>query len=336
MSHLSQSSAKIAEYPVSIFQGDGIVAVAVNHTILLACEKIDADGEWQKLLNFEPLRAKNRVASLQLNLPGDDWPFIQSQHHSLARVAGLSIPHFCLPIPSFSKDSPPISEFTQTALDKLILQFNTEAWSIYCKWASEEMENRLRDFKPEDSEEYQLQARLEDFLHEVRSQFLFDLEQALISAMRSQDAATDEESFFEMEKAVASCRYQLQEFLATQANLLGLIVEGISIIQEMHPELDHLQMTCKILHRLMTRKLDWWQQLLLLHLLDQQLGVIPIINCQGDEERAHVVLAYRLALAELSTKRLPSEMISLQKTKEIQRLVLANYQGVFGRMKYEV
>lgn len=255
-----------------------------------------------------------RIASMDLNWIDDEWDLIQNQQSALTQMArqnpAFDFAHLSFPTDHalFRRNPDSSSEFMFKTISKLHQQFNNEGWLTYCSWLNKEAEVLLKTFKPEASEEYQLQARLEDLGHEVHSPLLISQRQNISKAILDKLAAAEKgerEHIFKLEKEIVAGREHLKKSLEVQGDLCGNIAEGISKIETMHPGLRPLKIKFILLHQLIVNHLNsgpvfsWGQQLLLTQLLDEYLEVIPTINCNTGIERTNLVFSIRLALIEM-------------------------------------
>lgn len=268
----------------------------------------------------------SRVLSCQVNTPEDEWELIQKQHRQLVTLNNEwqgqgSIAHLNFPI--ISKN--PEEEFVAKAITKLYRQLNIEGWTLYSDWLNEEIEKVLKTFKPEAVDEYQLQARLEDFKIETYSLFSKEIKKelnhTLMSMMRIEEDQKKERemTLFSLEKRVVSLREHLRKGLQIKYVLLNEIVKGISVIEVAHPELVPLKSMSFLLATLLGQEigavedspLSWDQQLSLLQILNQQLGVMTAINCHNGSERTHKAFSLMLDVAEKASKVTSEELIPL-------------------------
>lgn len=285
----------------------------VRHPEIATPEEADSLITFAQQLHHHCLNKKDRalrISVMQLSLVENEWTDVLRQHSALiadqSKCPG-TIAHISLPTePLYGK---PIAETVPDYLiklfSKLLLQFNGEAWTAYCQWVGEEIAEVLATFKPEDSEEYQLQARLEDFLHEIRSTILRDLMLPLQQAVVDEYpliVSGDEGALRKKEKIVIACRAKIRDLLDVQQELLLLISEGVAKIDSLHPELEPLKITVDLMRTLIAKETSWSARLLAAQLLDQQLGVVSVITGEKDSGRLHAIFSIRAALAELSSR----------------------------------
>jgi hypothetical protein len=307
---------------------EGFLGALTNHHPLIRSPRIISEERRNALIMLAENMMKHigsyplRVSCLQLDELSSDWNFIQQQHRTIITNDCLTA-HLCFPTRPlyFKYDAASQAEFLQKALKKLQNQFNAQAWQIYCQWMAEEINPILAAFQPEDSEEYQLQARLEDFIHEVYSGLMNDLKVEIAALLDDQEDAflkKNQEFLRTVETHLAECRERLVRLMQMQANLLLDIYEGIGKIEDLHAELIPLKQKAFILHKLMAdqlelsgEKLSWGQQLLLLQWLDQKLHVVSAVNDELSKERIPLVFAIRLALAELSKDHSEEKILEL-------------------------
>lgn len=268
-----------------------------------------------------------RMSSYQLNTIEQEWGLIQSQHGALARIqkencSGLKIAHLIFPSDyAYHRTDPRItSEFSRKSILHLQQQFNCEGWSVYCSWLNEDAEQVRKSFFPDAGDEYQLQGYLENFSHQVNSIILRDIQSEINAATLEEEAEPVGESdkLYSLEQRIVAGRAHLRPLLEVQSSLLDDIADGISKIEAMHPVLIPLRIKAYLLHLLISNQMadpkkswSWGKQLLLMHLLDEYLGVVPAISCDTGVERTNLVFCIRLALAELKKRHSPPTILAL-------------------------
>lgn len=256
-----------------------------------------------------------RIAVMQAALAETEWDHVLLAHASMMQGGDIYAHTLISTEPLFGK---PIADSTPNYLlkmfAKLVAQFNGEAWTKYSDWVGEEITGMLSHFHPEDLEEYQLQARLEDFLHEIRSTILSDLRNRMRQAVSEEYAILekgDDAALREKEKVIIFCREKIKDLLDAQKELLLLIYEGVGKIESMHPELVPIKHTALLLAQLMTPGLSWSRRVLALQLLDQQLEAVSVVSGPLNDGRVAIVIAIRAALAEMSHRHPAGQVIEM-------------------------
>lgn len=324
----------------------------VNSHILFRSGSIETPEKEKELIKAITSISKKlpfRFLSCQINTPLDEWELIQNQHvrlihlnevaKSLGKVAHLNVPVDYL----FLSSSDIPSEFAAKAVEKLSSHLNIEAWMTYSEWFNEEAEKILHTFRPEAADEYQLQAVLESFGLEIHSVFDREVQQELQKSLIEMGRLVIGEklephvTLFTLEKKVILLREKLKKTLLIKQGLLKNIVEGIEKIEEAHPELLSFKFLTNVLAILIGDDLEkkgeltWSKKILLIQLLNQQLGVITGINCHDGLERTSVAFSLMTAIAEISPPFLAeglTKVILYEDNPEIthlmQKCVLAN------------
>lgn len=312
--------------------------VQLDNSVLIRMNALDTQESLFEFLHLikhlhnpkKPLR----VVSYQLNHPEVEWDVIQRQHRKINQLnqqllAG-TIAHLTIPLEKLFYEESVIyrSEFIAKTVLKLTQLINTEAWVTYCRWLNEDIEEVLRTFQPEDTEEYQLQGLLEDFTHEVRSGLL-ESTMRQISAVLTELERENADSL-SLEKKLVAAREHLKANLQIQKSILENIVKSIVAIESTHPELSSLKRKTNLLYQAMDPSLNWVQQMLILQLLDEKLGVIAAFNCDSGLERTHAAFNLRLALAALRKKYTIETLVDLivrwpEKNQTMPALLLRKY-----------
>lgn len=297
--------------------------LSIGNFSLMRSDSIDPES----ILHFAQEIKKTdvlRISILQLNLPLQEWSKIQQQHYILVQAAKQAAwAHLSFPTESTRLLTEPekISEFDVKVADKLMHLLNVEAWATYCDWIGTEVKACLMRFLPDALDEYQLQARFDDFLHELNSTILIDIRKNLADILLEQsqvEESGDKSKLLTLEKMVVSSREKLKTLIVVQWHILNDIVEGITKIEKAHPELHHLKLSAYLLSKLMgpqlpvpnIPKLSWPQRLLLHQLLDQQLQVLSVVN-GGEVGCADMVFRVRAELCQLSRQHSIDSLVNM-------------------------
>ncbi|MBA3816001.1 MAG: hypothetical protein H0X29_05695 [Parachlamydiaceae bacterium] len=304
--------------PLSKFRG-----VAANQQVLLSSEILTSEKTCGELLELGQALCKQiaekeiqepmRSVSIQLSLVASEWDLVQEQHRHLLKFSGahsdkFQVAHLCFPIDFeyYYHDEESVSDFNKKSILQLIKFFNTEALLIYCSWFNQECELLTHQIHFDASEEYQLQALFEDFSHEVHSPLLVDRQQAIAEAMMDEESVHKTENHKELlklEKIIVSARVLLLSDLKTQNDLLTRMIEGIQKIETLHPEFTLIKQKAVLLNQIIINHLSdeycsWERLQLMMQLLDEQLGVLPMF-CGSNNESINTLLNIRLALIEM-------------------------------------
>lgn len=282
--------------------------------VLIRSGLIDDHTKGEQILKIAQQSSKSntqsiRLASIQLYSLEEEQAFLKQQHRCL--VPFPNVAHIGLPTKKLFFSVPRMRGISQFVLEEMrheLCRFNAEGWVHYCIWLGEEIKNAVSRFAPEDSEEYPLQARLDDYCHEVDSVILSTLLKEICETYRTEEVAAannDKRRLFSLEKRIIAQQEEMYALLKTQYYLLDEIQKGIALIEDMHPELSSLRMTVSILHILLSNQiigafnLSWGQQLLLTQLLHHRLKIATAINCDTGIERTNFVFTACVAFEEL-------------------------------------
>lgn len=340
------------------------VGAIVDNIPLMRSEDIDTAAKCTEFLKQAKLlqgklvnvtHKRMRIASLHLNNLREEWSYIRDQHRFLIQANQkfgevLKVAHLSLPTERiYYKISPRfLSPLLKHDLMQLLNQFNTEGCCIYCSWICEEIEEILKTFQPTAGEEYALQARLQDFCHEVHSGILTshlqEINESIIKQGSTDKADTD--AIFALEKVIMSERRQLLPLLQYQLVLLKQIIDAIEKIEKERMELLKLKNIATISYLLLGNqfeisglpKASWGKRVLLLQLLDQYLGVISCMNSHDGIGRTNYVFTIRLALAAMMNKFPEKDILNLclnwdeqfegKLGRELRRRVWKNFEAM--------
>ncbi len=243
-----------------------------------------------------------RIMHCQLCRPTNEWPLIEDHQIYLRTLNNkdegiLNIPTDPLNIP---KDRPPESEFLLKDAHQLTSLYNTEAWSLYCYWISLNTENILLTIPLEAMELYTLEAALKDLVHEQKSAWLKKNENSCSEALLKIRAAKKEGTDpFESEKQLMRARMEIQKSLQMRLPILNKIDHLIGNESSGYPYLLPLKQQSHLLSLLLNyslgneecQKLSWEQQLMLIQLLNESLGVCTALHCDTGLERTQLAFA---------------------------------------------
>lgn len=353
--HLGNSKIVLATLPAKLHSSKELKGFIINKTVIECFTHINSENDCVELLEFtkqlykqtlnQEFKKPLRIVTIQFNSVEDLWNLVQEQHRNLLKFASnrtseFQVSHFCFTL-DFNK--PPEKElskdFNKKLISQLLKQFNAEGWLTYCNWFNERCEQLTRTFRSEDSEEYQLQALLEDFSHEVKSSLLYDLQQNLIKNILEQEialASDDRDRILSLEKLIVAARIQLFSDLEIQSALLTRIADGIQKIEEMHPEFSSLKRQAILLDKIVQNHFfvegqvwSWEKQVLMMQLLDEQMQVLPMICYDVGAEPAASVLSMRLAIAEMKNNY--SFDVLLETCLEWDREIVKDY-----KIRYEL
>lgn len=196
---------------------------------------------------FDEIAAKFKIQRFLFvdgGLPSEQWEPISKQQRLLLlecqshgpkssgnTVASLLVPSQILP------SQPSISVIMEKNLNKLIVQFNALGLLTCCRWMSEVFRNLLLTFAPDASEEYTLQALMEDFQHEVFSIVLQQETGELMQTLETQENPAPSSNRLNLEKDLVRKREALLVHLENQKALLVKIVACLEIVTQGQSEL---------------------------------------------------------------------------------------------------
>lgn len=305
--------------------------------------------EWKS--KAPQLKFQFRAVSCQLCTPKTDWDQIFAQHMWFTWLhyeKGLSAQcaHLNLPTDHFysAKDLQQNSEFFLKAVAKLPEMQNIDAWEMYCYWMNEEIEIILEKIPLESMDAYTLEAHLKDFVHEVRSSLLRNLEKDIesdvlkIGALRKllKFPVKENEDIVELERRLIRARHEARPGLQVQYATLVEIARVINIIEDSHPELVTLKYQATLLLEMMDghlgiegkTKISWTKQILLMQLLHEDLGIVTTLNSATGLDRTSLAFGAVLAVSLLKQRHPKDQVIDLvsnwdENIREVNRKIAA-------------
>lgn len=195
------------------------------------------------------LKRYERVIFLSIEPVATGWGEIQQIHRKLlSSDLGSITAHLLLPEPFVNVHIPGQSIIDRDRYLTLFTQLNAEGGLSLTAWFAHQVTKAVQALRPEDSEEYPVQAYLEDFLHEVHSPLLITLLKEMKKSYYEQSQLNPSDpEIYSMEKKIVSGRVRMCALLATQKAALEKMIEGILLVEEMHPELVPLRETAQLL-----------------------------------------------------------------------------------------
>lgn len=238
--------------------------------------------------------------------------------------------HFLLPTEFFysSKEEGVLDKLELEQLQLICNLENVEGFQSYAYWIAEEMELVQESILTDSLDTYTLEAHMQDFIHEVRATMLRNEEWGIaqlmvkIKKLRQQaNSLTQGEraELFNLEKTLLKAHVETRRRLTAQYRTLISISSVIETIEASHSNFLGLKRQAQLLAKLLGPHLDlpdassitWVQQLFIMQLLHEEMGVISALNCNTGLDRTHLAFAIQLAVAVLKTHYSVDELIDL-------------------------
>jgi hypothetical protein len=300
-------------------------------------------GSLEKLNHIISYARSDRIAFVQYNAEEEAWRKIVREHQRLSNIERPHV-HLSLPIQPALYPKPPreATYHEKEIADILPKLLNMEAWAIYSNWLDELFEAALEQFNFDAIDEYTLEAHLEDFRHEVNSDLLLKNLTAIREIDHQKSAPTLEE-----EKQLIRLRQELRRMIEAHYSILKVIIARIQEIETEHPELQNVGNLSMLLKNIIQNQLKpfdeatlkWGLQEISLQLLDDALGVQPILNCSHDHGRTIFAMVLRITIMQMKESHSLRELILMIETwsKEsvtpiIQKFkdnVFENYKNIY-------
>lgn len=295
--------------PLGYFQISSGAPMLINAGAMLSPNQAPALLEVLDYLNEQHKQA-NLKFTLQQFLETDEHSDIFLLNLSLSQHQKLqTIPHFhVLTAPLFSKkEERGYAQSTNGIYAKI---FNTIGLLSYCDWFNEDL--KQIPFWLDRLDIYRVEARANDFSHEMGSFVLSDFREQIKSL--KQEAAHDLLCESDEKKNSAKLRVwqqrlfdtymSMQDNLADICSALDKLVSYLDEVQNVHPELQKIKLRAVLLKALLAENMDisalrimtWAKQILLLSLLDCLHGCTSIINSGSKNDRINLVAAIKMAV----------------------------------------
>jgi len=181
----------------------------------------------------------------------------------------------------------------------IVLQKGYEALAQYSIWLADDMDGAIFGFVPEATEEFAVERRFKDFIHEARSQLVMIVLDRIACALESGEG-------IEKERELILLRQELREQLERQLPLLIELEKTVGALLEEHPELTGFMEGAQVLRLLLEgmaappdrEPMGWSRKILLFQLLDLKLSCQTVLNSVPGGNRASVAFALRLAVLQ--------------------------------------
>lgn len=264
-----------------------------------------------------------RIVSQQLQKPESEYPSVLWQHLFLQTKDQLQhVAHLDLrsdPLFKSQIQQKTIAAKNMGTFAKLV---NCEGWLRYCDWFNEELDKI--PFFLDMLDIYQVEARANDYAHEINSPILNGLRKQIAEIIRNtanEIINSNNEEFIrnlvtESEKKLFKVRLGVQDNLQNICDCFSALVVYIETVEKPHPELTSIKNEALLLNCLIQEDLDlyipssmsWIKRMLLLSLIDCYFEVTPVINCASTDERTSVCFAIKQAVVQLAE---PNKMKAL-------------------------
>jgi hypothetical protein len=211
-------------------------------------------------------------------------------------------------------------------LETISHEVSYEGIATYAYWLSEEVDKVVPTFNYSATEEYELEKRLKDFIHQARSEVLKTVKTDIIKILRQLDKLmggiqgrtikeAESEQLIDMEKKLIHAREELKGYTDSILGHLHEVQVAIEKIAVAHPELEQLYYSTILLKRMMqlwNLPFKKWAQKNLVHsMLDHQLNVITFFNSYQNDNRSLFSFAVRYALFVLRDKDTESDLLDI-------------------------
>jgi len=276
-----------------------------------------------KITSFLQSPAQRRVVFMQLNPSEESWNEICTSHSILAALQDqfkpkIELLHLNLPAPTFFKPDKQENRLPKTLkmLHSLSTHLNMEAWVVYCSWIKEEMKILFTSFKVEAAEDYRLEAKLYDFVHEIDSDFLQNLLIKIKEYLYARENTRTSAEQFSIEKQLVIGRLELVQQVQTLLERINSCLYNMDVIHaSTRQEFKHLGWNLRLLKAILSVQLDeastelqtGLQFFALVELFHQLNGVL----CCSTFEQGSFIFCLRVATGQILTFFALSDLIEV-------------------------
>lgn len=259
-----------------------------------------------------------RIVSVQVNPAGSEWGYIEAQHEVLRHYP---VAHLSIPLESLYVSTKQVFKLPQTikAIENLSIFQNASGWIRYAKWFLEDLQKEEHLLKLKALEEFVLEARFDDFRNEVKSPIT---ERVLLEINDAYDRISqidpkEVNKLVSEEKNLLLLRHELMDIVGRMDSLLTAIAIDEEEIDKIHPEFSELRCRTLIFHSLLNSQIKQeenhavssGQQLMLLAILNEMLGVYAHVNCATGVERTSLAFSIMMA-TKMLLQRFPRPQVS--------------------------
>lgn len=261
-----------------------LFATSIGSSLLLRSAEINSVGKGRDLiecLNLLSKKNRMRLSVSDLSPAEEFWENISATHSIFSKLRAeenKEVVYFNFPLsPLFI---PAVEEVrlpkTLKSLRSLSILLNAEAWKRYCTWIEDEVKATLRSFKIEATDEFRLEAELQDLVHEIESKFSQELLEKIQNYTLNANITE--------EKLLVEARIELLRHIQTMLDKLSQCILNIEVVHASHPELDKLTINLSLLKEILSIQLDNESFQLqtdprLFLLLELFHGLNGIVNC---------------------------------------------------------
>lgn len=218
------------------------------------------------------------------------------------RISDIS--HINILTPPFFVNNDRMSSTKKSTMGVFAKLSNFDGLLQYCDWFNEEL--KKIPFFLDMLDLYRVQARVEDFSHEIESSILTNFRNKIRELKKEAAQKTFSQknpNLAELEKNLFDLYLSIQENLKNICNSIDSLNLYIEEVEKPHPELRKIKKMGLILKELILEEnvityieqSDWARKILLLSLLDCYLGVTPIVNHISNDDRSSFPFAIKMA-----------------------------------------
>lgn len=319
----------------------GCLGVLDKNSIFFRSESLDTPQktiQFSRITKFAHSKARSegepfRCTCCQLGVIDQEADLIMNQHLYVVKLNKRKVdpvPFAHILLPTDPLYYTPLRErvFSTSLHDLEIIshQVSYEGLITYAYWLSQEYEKVVPTFNYSATEEYELEKCLCDFIHQARSDvlksvkvdvvnYLDKIDQLLRGTKEQSSTHTHRQQIIELEKKLIQSREELKSYMDNILKQLFNVQVGIEKIAVAHPELEQIYYSTVLLKSMM---IHWdhpfrhWSEKSLIHsLMDQQLGVITLLNSYQNDNRSLFSFAVRYALLSLCNLRTKSDLTEI-------------------------
>lgn len=292
-------------------------AASFNKSFFFTTGDLSTPEKGENLVQYVRLATKStahrRLTFIELHQAEASWQAVCTSHYILTDLQNHLKPefellHLNLPLAPFFIPDKQETRLPKTlkTLRSLSILLNMEAWVIYCSWITPEIKTLLTSFKVEAAEDFRLEAKLQDFVHETESDLLQNLLKKINECLYAREKAKNTAEQISVEKQLVTARLELLQQTKVLLERINACLYNIEVINaSSRIEFTHLVKNFRLLKTILSEQVDDastslqtnLQFFALLELFHQLNGIL----CCTTLAQGNFIFCLRIAVGQIQT-----------------------------------
>lgn len=284
-----------------------LFAADIHHWVLLRAGEIKTFQQIDDLIECFEIISQEKPLHLSLSnlsMAEEFWGNISSTHAIVARInaeKNANVAFFNFPLLPLFISPAEERRLPQTlkSLRLLSIHINSEGWEQYFIWIKQKVKNTLQGLNLEATDEFRLEAVLQDLVHEIESEF----SRQLIKKTRSHALIDSQVE----ERTRVETRIELLKHVQTVLDKIEQCLFNIEIVKEIHPDLSTLNINLKLLKEILSIQLNYEtselqtepQLFIMLEIFNELNGIVHCTTSETGLDQNNLAFALRLAAIQI-------------------------------------